>query len=1318
MAMMRKVKQMDSIKLIELVIFIVMFVIAVGLIIAAGILSSPSNPKYTPTDNMKYENSGINTGLPLEDTDLDGLSNIAENYRYGTNETNPDTDGDGMPDGWEVDYGKMDQFTHKFNIDPNDPTDAYEDPDSDGYDFNHNGKIDFYPDSVVLSSLNVPKHTDYTDVSLNNLLSNLQQYSQAGHNLVRLEKAQVVDNGSYKQGLGELVQFKTGKVTDYVCTITLMVSDTTTMATMDICVESGGNRPFRLSDKDTAVDIQGMFRIVENMKPQIVIRGGERFTNLMEFKSRRDYTGSGTMNSTNPIKPDTDGDGMEDGWEIAYGKGFINTSQDKPSWQWIYHIDPTWTGDAEQDPDGDGMTYDNMFRGTNLDEFLWGTDPTKADTDQDSYDVNHDGYGPDDRNCIDSAEYLIYRTDPNNWDTDGDGMADGWEIWFGLNATNPNDRFEDPDRDQLVNLDEFLLGTNPRNWDTDGDRMPDGWEAKYGLNPLNPADAEMDSDVDRTGRPRPDGLINLFEYFNNTDPTSPDSDGDHLSDFEEIVQGFDVKVNHKWEHYYTCATSADTDKDNVPMDRDGDNNYAVDEDFVNGITGQVIDNDGDGTENPELNSNDYNEIYGGCRGYIMNASSPDTDGDGIPDWTEVFTDRDPTQPGIQSTDPTLADTDGDGLTDLQEVLGVYVWLPGRAIKTLIKTDPLKPDSDMDGLSDGKEATTDFDPAFTDKGAVKLEPIRDSVTNQIVAFETKYVGGGVVNSSDPKDPDSDGDGLPDGYEYDFSDLDHDGMPTWWESQYGLNRLDPAKLDSDNNGVIDSKEDFDLDGFLNLDEFTHRTDPNNPDSNFNGIIDSQESYSDLFERPIILRKPVFGDSDGDHMPDWWENLHGLNPYINDSWQDLDGDGFKNIDEYIYDTPADKANPNDWWDHAITYSPYASDENQDGIGDWWQRHYWGDNWRSACDPNANDDGPPQYPFGDNMTNYQEWSNQSVDPKNAYRTVPIFEFNDPWGVHYFGNDTNNNKINDDIDKTPMDFSLGPAVHPMNPVSIGSSLNPIFDGDALGDEDGDGMNNLEEYRRPVGQTDPTDPDSDRDTIPDGWEWAYGRYNNVTMSLDPDPLNPNDIWSDPDNDGVNYSRKWNDLNGNKKKDPDEPWTISEMDFNGDGAIDRLWENETFPNIKEYITGVDINADGFLEMTTDPNSNDTNRNGIPDGFEWAFSDADKDALPNWYETVYNLNPNDPVGNNGTAGDPDGDGFNNSAEYRAKPWPANPLNPDSYPGRASESVSDYGTGSRSEGVSVWTTVPGPLQTWPSQMNIYPYGTVYGPANMQKNTKTQSR
>ena len=78
----------------------------------------------------------------------------------------------------------------------------------------------------------------------------------------------------------------------------------------------------------------------------------------------------------------------------------------------------------------------------------------------------------------------LFNFDPG-WDTDEDGMPDAWERFFGLNPEDSADAEEDPDDDGLGNFDEFHNQTHPGELDTDGDGMADGWEVQNGFDPVS-----------------------------------------------------------------------------------------------------------------------------------------------------------------------------------------------------------------------------------------------------------------------------------------------------------------------------------------------------------------------------------------------------------------------------------------------------------------------------------------------------------------------------------------------------------------------------------------------------------------------------------------------------------------------------------------------------------------------------------------------------------------------------------------------------------------------------------------------------------------
>lgn len=84
---------------------------------------------------------------------------------------------------------------------------------------------------------------------------------------------------------------------------------------------------------------------------------------------------------------------------------------------------------------------------------------------------------------VPDGEGLFYRFSTEliqTADGDADGLADQWELQYGLNPLSP-DANQDPDGDGLTNLDEQQAGTHPFENDTDRDGMYDGCQAALGV---------------------------------------------------------------------------------------------------------------------------------------------------------------------------------------------------------------------------------------------------------------------------------------------------------------------------------------------------------------------------------------------------------------------------------------------------------------------------------------------------------------------------------------------------------------------------------------------------------------------------------------------------------------------------------------------------------------------------------------------------------------------------------------------------------------------------------------------------------------------
>jgi hypothetical protein len=137
----------------------------------------------------------------------------------------------------------------------------------------------------------------------------------------------------------------------------------------------------------------------------------------------------------------------------------------------------------------------------------------------------------------------------------------------------------------------------------------------------------------------------------------------------------------------------------------------------------------------------------------------------------------------------------------------------------------------------------------------------------------------------------------------SDRDRDGLPDGYERT--RTRTDPARADTDLDGVRDGAEDADLDRLPNIWEYRLGLHPRHPDTDRDGIPDPNE------------------DSDGEGLPNRWEIRDSTtDPRKADS--DLDGirDGAEDPDDDQLSNRGERRYRTD---------PHRADTDRDGTDDW---------------------------------------------------------------------------------------------------------------------------------------------------------------------------------------------------------------------------------------------------------------------------------------------------------------------------------------------------------------------------------------------------
>ena len=875
---------------------------------------------------------------------------------------------------------------------------------------------------------------------------------------------------------------------------------------------------------------------------------------------------------SNPLTNDTDGDTILDWEEVFWGS------------------DASITDPLSVDTDGDGLTDHNELH-------LNKTDPLDPDTDSDGMtdgdevliyitdplNPDSDGDGLKDGN-----EVLFYGSDPGLLDTDGDGLGDGKEVWLGYDplVTEGKSLALDTDADGVPDFMELIIGTDCQIKDTDGDGIAEGPEIfSFHTDPLK-------NDTDSDGMT--DGL-ELFKWF--TDPFLADTDSDGLPDINETytygtrpnLPDSDLDGLKDGEECLVYDTN--------PKKKDTDDGYAWDgseirnglDPMFRGDDRSIVDSDNDGLTDaqelihhtdPENRDSDYDGLWDGeeVHSYQSDPLSKDTDHDGLDDLNEVM---------HLHTDPLRDDSDLDGMQDITEITVNFTHplvndtdrdrLSDGDENDTFHTDPLHPDTDRDGLWDGLEGDNGTDPLNPDTdGGGALDGVEvysgdhdphlpdddedlvDSDGDGLSDYDEKY-----IHFTDPKNFDTDNDTLGDGAEVNVhfteplnNDTDNDTLLDGAEVH--VYKTHPLKNDTDGDNLTDGMEvkvyltdpalnDTDGDLLTDWEElFLYGTDPLLKDTD----MDTLDDYNEIF---VYNTEPLINDTDSDGMLDGWEVTYGLEPLNGtDAYLDNDLDNLTNLDEFY-----NRTNPilNDTDGEGLldgeelkTYNtnPLNPDTDDDTLTDWEEIFVY------STDPLSTDTD------GDNMTD--NWELQfELNPGNALDRDLDYDYDDltnfeefVLGTHPKLNDTDGDHLED-----------------------GDEVDTYGTSPILNDTDSDTLNDFDEIM--VYLTNATNKDTDGDLLDDNDElFTYGT----------DPL-----LNDTDLDGLYDREEIFDFHTSP--------LVNDTDLDNLTDFDEVVTYLTNPLTNDTdLDGLDDWMELFVYKTK-PKEMDTDKGGMDDGTEIAL-----------------------------------------------------------------------------------------------------------------------
>ncbi|MEL0268363.1 MAG: hypothetical protein VXA14_04570, partial [Euryarchaeota archaeon] len=1075
-----------------------------------------------------------------------------------------------------------------------------------------------------------------------------------------------------------------------------------------------GLDPMNGSDNITDFDRDGASALMEYCWPWTL---DTCFTERLSLTGKSpDETESGFREYLDPRESDTDGDGLPDGYEIFMctegGAGYQNPATSE--WTCLY-FDPLDDSDAFEDAD---LCIEQASE--------WGCG--------DGFDVNRDGEIDLDERYTNSEEYMFGT--PSDWLTERDGLWCAGSM-PNLHPDACQDEIERPTGDDgWLGSDPRRMDSDHYTWSeliptslaVPGDGIPDGWEAYYGLDPRNASDATLDSDsdgwdIDRDGFIIPDSSIatarwgeafsNYEEYLIHVDSghwVRPGLRGTMLTHQSDDVMLFDQGTNPNLVDGRVHTVLTDNPRDRLlvgsaygitaidPFEGisstyelpTGMELYTMmrwnpsSEDYLilgtnHGIHSLILENGlpqmdtlSESSLGPihviehlETGSGDLDLILlgHGSNAWRITISEPSS-GTGNPDFTEAIAIEELTE---------MLDIADASFTEV-----IHVPMPGRGPMLIVGTDSGMIRWDT---TDGTSSVGEPFWIYTTEDAEEYVQFADLLNqSKSAVVNVMELAGPVATDGSLEEVTGVWLGTPGGIH--LIDLDlFVGLPKQafnTDRMFNLDRWEEGANDIHSIHAIDGQIllgsrdgtwalEGGSQGVLGIEENQTRM-PGLVTSLATFIHDSKQylfaGVSPGEYMNIMPINPQSMDSDLDGMPDGWEFVYGLDPTDPyDRFRDADADGvvfdidgvsfnreWSNLDEYRFvNTSIGGFNGTD---------PRNIDTDGDGLTD--GQEYWGwfaDSTDFSChylnDEYICDDEVGEAALGVHLTG---WLNSGAGGGTDGPTDPT-------------------SIDSDGDGMPDGWEIEHRRWIGDVYTGGNlwTLDPRDPSDATMDADGDGLDNVCEYKWGLyvesvaleglpthgenasaaltwTKTDPNNPDSDGDSLPDGWEARYqcswGRNNRGI-----NPLNGSDALNNPDGDGFDVNHD-GVLSLNESLVNWLEYHLKDQIIYSDSTESGLSFPENFTTLLTHESWIGFAGDSFGSQTStayrslvngttsedvgaaNPIDSDSDRDGIPDGWEFYH------ARWSLFEESWTLNP---VNEGDQVGDPDGDGMNNWEEY---------------------------------------------------------------------------